>query len=124
MDTRKNRFWLFPIVILICLFTLPTEVGSQCTVINTVVMTFGTQMVITKTLAGSFACMTTTMTANNCFPGPAFAPGSMLYASAMTMATMNPFCNWSCTCGVGPAPHVTINSGDGLPVELMDFSIE
>jgi len=116
---------LVPILILICLFVLPAQVGSQCnvTMTNSFPTLSPTIMIFTKTLSAPTVCMTTGMNAAFCFPGAAPFATNMLYASAFS-GTANPFCNWSCGCGVGPAPHVTINSSDGLPVELMDFSIE
>ena len=125
MDTRKNRFWLLPIVILICLFTLPADVGSQCNVISTMqyLANSPTTITIVKTIGPGGWCRSTMMNASSCFPGPGYAPWSMLQAVAMS-ATVNPSCAWQCTCGTGALPHFIIDSSDGLPVELMDFTIE
>ena len=32
-------------------------------------------------------------------------------------------CQWSCSCGAGPET-ITINNSHGLPVELMEFSVD
>ena len=63
------------------------------------------------------------MNAASCFPGPAVMVITQFFAVGMT-TSVAPYCNWSCTCGTGPAPHVIIDSSDGLPVELMEFSVE
>lgn len=124
MDNRKKPLWLAPILVLVCLLVLPAEVVSQCNV--TMTMSYATfapaTINVTKTLSAAAACMTTAMNAYGCFPGAASFTTNML--NATRMGTANPFCNWSCACGVGSAPHVTINNSDGLPVELMDFAIE
>jgi hypothetical protein len=124
LKTRKTRLWLLPIIVLTLLLTLPPEVGSQCTVIGQMSSTFGTSMFITKTLNGFFSCMTTAMNASSCGLGPSPMTANKLYAAAMS-ATMNPFCNWTCNCGPGSTTVAfVIDGSDGLPVELMDFSIE
>ena len=122
---RKTRLWLAPFLILLCLLVVPAEVRSQCNV--TMTMSFTTSapatIFITKTLSMATSCMTTAMGPNGCFPGAAFFNTAMLYASRFASAP-NPYCNWSCGCGTGPLPHVTIGPTDGLPVELMDFAVE
>ena len=121
------RFLFVSTLVLIVgtLLVQPVRVEAQCNV--TMIMSFPTNAPATinktKTLSAAASCMTTAMNAFFCFPGGAFFNTNMLYATAMS-ATVGPFCNWSCTCGVGAPPHVRITGADGLPVELMDFYID
>ena len=73
---------------------------------------------VIKYLSSSNTCsLTMQMNVISCAPS---APGygDALTASAYTV-TISPSCGWSCGCG-----PVVIDSTDGLPVELMGFSIE
>lgn len=44
-----------------------------------------------------------------------------LEAHALSTATA-PYCQWQCDCGFG-SETLRIDGGDGLPVELMNFSV-
>ncbi len=80
----------------------------------------GPTIVITKYLTAATTCTGTVSTALACYPsnGEVVTGLTFLVASALT-ATVNPVCQWNCGCGT-----VTTDTGDGLPVELMDFEIE
>ena len=80
---------------------------------------------------GSFynVCSTTSSNAQDCGKSTAVKKAAKgvntngLRALANTGLTTMPFCQWQCDCGAGPETF-RIDGGDGLPVELMDFSIE
>lgn len=108
---------LLPLVGII-LLALPGRVLAQCNVGYTGMNTYASTIVVYKTLTMITNCATTMMNALACFPGSAPAAANILSASANT-ATANPSCAWSCGCGT-----VTISGADGLPVELMEFSVD
>ena len=128
MDIRKSSFRTLFLLALISLFALPLPLGSQCMTAITAMGTSGTPayVYIGKSATNANTCtLTMFMNAFGCFPGNQFPPvtgvtgmGGMLTASAYTTAT-NPSCGWVCDCGA-----ITIDTGDGLPVELMGFEIE
>jgi len=100
---------------------------GQCVTSITAMGTYGTPayVYINKTLSASQICQLTAF--NNVFrcdpggePPVLFVSNTVndLTASAYTIAT-NPFCRWDCACG-----EVEIGPDDGLPVELMGFSVE
>lgn len=118
MKKLKLRLPSTPMMILICLLISPTVAWSQCNVTNTGMTTFPTLIIVSKTLATADQCTLTMMNASFCFPSYTPATTAQLVASALT-ATTNPSCGWVCGCG-----SVTIDGSDGLPVELMGFSVE
>jgi hypothetical protein len=111
------------VFVLVFLLGHPSGVKSQCVVTNTGMTTIGSLIIVTKTLSAPYQCTLTMMNADFCFPGYAPVITAQLVASAYT-ATVNPTCAWACACGTGAPPHVAIDGSDGLPVELMDFSVE
>lgn len=123
MTIRKTMLALSLLLVTGQAFFAPAPVNSQCNVTATGTYDFTTMKFVTKTLSASTMCQTTAMNAFSCFPGAAPFFTNKLYAVALS-ATVNPYCNWSCGCGTGALPHVTIDGSDGLPVELMDFSVE
>ena len=66
---------------------------------------------------GAASCMTTMSYNANCSIGT--MAGSILTFNAMQTGS-NPSCMWSCT----DCPNVTIDGGNGLPVELLGFDVE
>lgn len=127
LDTHKTRFPLGLILVLTGLLAVSGRVESQCMVATTGMNTFPnpttpTLIIVTKTLSAPYACRTTMMNASFCFPSAVTATTSQLVASALAV-TANPSCAWSCMGCAGSAPHVTIDVSDGLPVELLDFSV-
>ena len=61
----------------------------------------------------------------NSVKGPEIAPGFMLTARAMSSAPPTRSCSWKWRTEFGVySGFVSITTADGLPVELMDFSIE
>ena len=65
--------------------------------------------------------MTTGMNAFICSPYSGF---TMTLGAWANTTYVGAYCNWSCDCGVGSPPHVTINNSDGLPVELLEFEVD
>ncbi len=126
MATTKSRFWIVPMLILICSLCSSESVEAQCVVTNTSIDMPGTiTTVVTKSLSAATNCTSvpTQMNAVDCNPGAGGASTDYLTADAMA-ATMNPRCVWVCGCGTTMNPGVTIDASDGLPVELMDFAVE
>jgi len=115
---------LLPVLILVGLLVISPYVGAQplggCPVDSTYVgMTFTQGMSATfvfKYLTTTYTCgVSMSMNVINCGGGVAT---SILSATAFTTAT-NPSCGFDCG-----ACSETIDTSDGLPVELMDFSVE
>ena len=125
MDIRSSWFRL--VLVLVMLLGIPAAVDSQCAVTMQMTTTFtGTPdlIIITKTLSMAGNCVTAMSNADGCGRAPAASMATMLVASAYTN-TMNPYCSWVCNCGSGYTnENIVTDSSDGLPVELMDFSIE
>ena len=124
MPTRLSRFWLVPVLALVCLCAQPVAVQAQCvTTGGVMVSTPGANtMIAYYNLTAPGMCMS--VAANNaaCFPASTNQTTTFLSASAMTPVT-NPSCSWTCNCGTG-TQNFSIDSSDGLPVELMDFEVE
>ena len=115
--SKYGALGIFVLVLVVFLPT-PPQAGAQCVVTNTVVQDFTTLIIVDKTLSAATTCTLTMMNASFCFPSYAPANTAVLVASAFT-ATANPSCAWTCGCG-----SVTTDGSDGLPVELMEFSID
>lgn len=116
----KLPSWRAPVLILAC---LPLGVEAQCNVIMTTTFTVGPTMVVNKQLSAPALCVSTGMNAQTCYPGPVAMTLTVLTAAANVTATVSPYCNWDCNCGTGAPPHVITDGSDGLPVELMEFSV-
>ncbi|MEM7582828.1 MAG: hypothetical protein AAF560_05565 [Acidobacteriota bacterium] len=102
------------------LLVQPAVVHSQCGVMSTANNTFGATMVVYKYLSSSGVCsLQMSMNVLGCAPTAAPDTTTLLVASA---TAANPSCSWNCNCGGDGT--IVIDSNDGLPVELMDFSIE
>lgn len=122
MQRCKSIIRLSPLLLLVGLFLLPAEAEAQC---STSIVSSGTYptggMVakyIQKSIGGSYMCtLTMSMSVIDCAPSGA-GSGTTLSATAFTTAA-NPSCGWNCGCGT-----VAITVADGLPVELMEFSVE
>lgn len=96
---------------------------AQCAVTTTMVNTFGTAISVYKNLSVPATCMSLmNQNVNACFPTASPNNTTILVASANTMAMM-PSCSWSCMCGTATITVVT-DSSDGLPVELLEFSVD
>jgi len=120
-----KALWLIPFIVI----SGSLVVRAQCVANITGAGTTGTPayIYVVKTLSMAQVCeLTAFNNAFACFPGGQFPPvigvtdnTSAVTASAFTTATM-PYCRWNCGCGT-----VEINGpNDGLPVELMGFSID
>jgi len=123
MGQRKISYLLIPMLMLVGLFILPTCGQSQCVTTNVYVGSATApgppyNFVIKYMSAPGSCTLTMTMNARNCNPGTAGFSTSLLWAYANTTA-VSPSCQWACDCGT-----VTTDSSDGLPVELMSFSVE
>lgn len=115
--------------VVVCgLFLSTMPAASQCMVASTPT-TMGTQggmayIGVSKVLSGSYLC--SLKVSSNVIPFCNLAGGAAtvtyLTAAAFTTAA-NPICQWSCDCGMGPE-SIAIDGNDGLPVELMEFSVE
>ena len=128
MDTRKHRFWLFTIVMLVCLIASPTGASSlgSCNVTMTLKQPNPTSPTsILKYLMATPAtgCGSPMGMGANCYsfppPGTMAPPFAFTAVGAIKTTGPSPFCSWVCNCGT-----ITVDGSDGLPVELMDFSIE
>ncbi len=118
MRTSAKRLIILPLLAVSFMILAPTSVMGQCAVTNSSVATFGSVIYVYKNIAPAASCsVTASMNVNGCFP-PVTTSTTLLSASAQTTAT-NPSCNFNCTCG-----SVTIDGSDGLPVELLQFSVE
>ncbi|MEM7353253.1 MAG: hypothetical protein AAF657_20830 [Acidobacteriota bacterium] len=120
MNIRPSRSWLVLSLLLVSLLVQPLRLESQCNISTTSVSMFGSTFTVVKVLTSSTTCTRTLTNAASCDPtGPTSTAN--LFASAMTstVATTMVACGWNCGCG-----QVTIDETDGLPVELMSFSIE
>ncbi len=126
MTHSENRLRGYLIAILAVVLFAPAPVDSQCAVTNTTPgFTSPSFIQIYKTLSMAGDCVTTMSNAFGCGRAPAASMATMLIASALPMSTMNPYCNWVCDCGAGyTAESISTGPADGLPVELMDFSID
>ena len=98
------------------LLSYSTTVVSQCAVVGSTLSTNVSTMLVTKTLVMNYVCSNTQKNAINCFPS--FSSSTNLLVASANSATANPICVWSCTCGT-----VTIDGTNGLPVELLEFSV-
>lgn len=123
-----------PLISLILLFVslslLPGIAMGQCVVTNTSInMPYGSGTTfVTKTLSAAAQCNVTGTGAGfgaaQCHPATTPLTTNVLQA-VRSGSSLNPFCNWECTCGTGAGPHVTTNgANDGLPVELLEFQID
>ena len=122
LRTKLSRVWLAPLLLSLCCLVQPPGTAAQCMVASTS-MGSGTQGgmdydYLVKYLSSTYQC--SLLNSNNvigCSPSTSVST-SRLSAAAFT-SLLNPSCSWTCTCG-----SVTIDSTDGLPVELMDFAID
>ncbi len=106
-----------------CLFT--AKVGAS------LMQPMGVYTYIEKNLPSASMCtLTMHMSVYACAPGGSGAtlmtgvmstsgPPLTVLATRFTSSGADPSCGWNCGCG-----SVVANSLDGLPVELMEFSVE
>jgi len=121
MHVRNSKSLLGTFLIIAGLLFQPINANAQCTIASVDSGTLSSGGMnskwVIKYFNSSESCsLTMSMNVIACNPSPS---GSVLSltATAYTTAT-NPSCGWNCGCG-----PVTINNADGLPVELLDFSI-
>ncbi len=118
MKIRNGRPWFIPVLLIFGALTIPVSSQAQCVVSSSNASSTPPTIFVFKTLSTVVNCaLTMSMNVLGCFP-TAGTSTSILSASASTAAT-NPSCAWACDCG-----GVTIDSSNGLPVELMEFSVE
>jgi len=105
----------------------PSATQAQCTPVDfTNRTTIGSKIYVEKLLPIQGLCSGRSMNAT-CDPGTwmgstTIQPVSTLFATASTMAT-NPSCEWVCSCGSESGATIRIDGSNGLPVELMEFSV-
>ncbi len=124
MNLRSSRFLLVPALALIFLLAQPAALWSQCSVATTGVNDFGSIISVYKILNTAGTCVSVgNMNVNACFPttSPNF---TVFLAASAPSAAMMPSCSFVCDCGTVTGIGFTIDSTDGLPVELMDFAVE
>ncbi len=78
-----------------------------------------------RNLAAAYACQAPVNNGNGTVCNPASAAATFILAATQTNAAFqsSAFCSWNCTNGTGSAT-CRINLSDGLPIELMEFSVE
>ncbi len=121
MNAYDTKVWLVASVALLGLSLSAATVQAQCNVIGTNTGVAGSYTtIISKGLAASYVCQSVPgqMNAYACAPGSGGGLVANLTATAMS-STMAPQCVWNCACG-----QITIDSSDGLPVELLRFGVE
>ena len=125
MILRKTPIWLAAILVLAAVLAQPAAVEAQCMVAGAMVGTYTSMGTTTKTyvlkyLNGTYNCsLTNMMNVDDCNASP--SANTMTLSAVAFNAATNPSCAWNCTGGCGT---VTIGISDGLPVELMEFSVE
>lgn len=124
MKSHKTRHGLLALGLATCLLCFPAALQSQCNVASTLTqMAMASDTTVYKILSAAAFCQSTAMNAVFCSPTAGGNTTTFLLANAMSM-TVNPYCHWDCGCGTGSPPDIVIDGNDGLPVELMDFSVE
>ncbi len=117
-------------VFLVAPLAAPPDAGAQCDVTTGVMCTNGTMCTArvhnTVSLTNVYCIPLDSNNATGCSPISEFStttrPPSFFMLQLMATAIgTNPSCSWSC-CGIPGL--VSMTPADGLPVELMDFSIE
>ncbi len=136
MNIRRSRF-LLPALILGCLLVRPLP--AQCSVGPPVVMQYMTPTVLSSFIQvlkpfnptpSIFSCkLTASPGAMFCFPSAMTGMGSPVASvlSATATGLGMPSCMWRCYCHTATPTRFTtftINTLDGLPVELLDFAID
>ena len=115
-------------IVLFLLLLAPTiGHGQACNVASTnVSVGMGGDRYVTKYFNGAGNCYLYQMTmVQRCRPDAGMSTPvvvTLLDAKAGAGST-NPSCSWRCDCGSG-FEGVSITTADGLPVELIDFSID
>ena len=106
---------------------LPAVTSGHCPINFNMAYYYATYNVVVKgfvTPPDHFCEQTMVMSAT-CDPGTAMTAMNMtvgnVIAYAMTSA-VSPSCAWQCQCGTSTV-QITIDGGDGLPVELMGFEV-
>ena len=109
---------------LVLLLTLPNLAAAQCSVVTVTRYMSATPAsyynIVKVMLNGSHACRNVMGSASQCAPGPTMVRMT-LTASANPTAYPSASCQWD--CGVG-CESVTVDGSDGLPVELLDLSVD
>jgi len=112
------------VAILAAAFVLAPAAGeAQCVTTSFTQSCFttmsGSICFVIKDITGNNNCMSfMSMSVSNCFISPG-AGRTYFQATAMLPTHVSPTCGAVCDCGT----HV-IDGSDGLPVELMGFSVE
>lgn len=121
MKERRPRTLLLSIVLGLGLIVTPAGVDAQCAVTATTVT--GTPSARTVVVMGINRVCNAGIGMNGatCFPN-AVANAMTWSAMANAMTAVSPSCTWNCV--LTTVCILTIDASDGLPVELMEFSVE
>jgi hypothetical protein len=97
------------------------QCGPYYTAKNTLAMSY--QVLKYPAGVGAGGCTIVGINNASCFPLTAGQFVGTLSAKA-TFGATNPSCMWMCACAAPGLVPVSINSSDGLPVELLEFEVE
>jgi len=120
----KRIITLCALLLVVMLQFAPSSAEAQCGIHSEMFTTMGTSMFVFKKLTQTGKCAFT-MSNNAIICDPLLVQGSLYTRTLSALASgmaISPSCAWTCSCaGVGGI--ITINGSDGLPVELLEFSI-
>jgi hypothetical protein len=128
MHVPRSTLPVIVSVAMVVLIGSAAPVGAQCAVAN-VSSGPGPPIYIVKTVTGTMCQLTMAMNAD-CFPGGNNPPviGAMRtsalgvpLSATQVVGLMSPSCGWQCSMS---ACQVVTDTSEGLPVELMEFSVE
>ena len=136
MRTNMSRWLAFAGLLMVglCLFQMASSPArAQCAA---TIVTFGPQtdyIYIVKSVPDATYCRLSAFDGRvDCFPGGNYPPfigatraGGTLSATHRQPYGNPPYCRWTCRCPAGPTTiTVTTDGSDGLPIELMGFTVE
>ena len=126
MSNQLNAL-LFAALLMGGLVSAPGVAEAQC--VQNVQTSFnGTYQTVIKTLSRNMQCRKTTGVGATCYPnvvGFVYVGTPAQISARVTISAPKAKCGWVCTCpGDGGDQTITIDGSDGLPVELMSFSVD
>jgi len=127
MKTKSLALGAF--VVVATLFPLQQADAQTCDTDMTFMYAGMTQNEVFKDFTQTRNCGFTGTPQNvTCLPAGTAQVAVMFVAAYAPVGLMSPSCQWSCaavtTGTVKPSCSITIDGSDGLPVELLDFSVE
>lgn len=115
MDIRKIVVLVLAVVLGLVLVHQVSSVDAVCVPTSTFVIPYASSTAVVHWFNPSISCALIGGNATCNGQGP-----SVTYLSAIAQnSVVSPYCSWTCECG----PY-RIDGSDGLPVELMSFSVE